>query len=85
MFGVFEANNTAKNSTLQKCMNKSINTSQFDITYHAIPTAQPCTEESDKPCEASWISEEYESKTWHPKADMATCQSCTTNDLRRPL
>jgi len=77
LFKVFEANNTHKTSTLQACLNQSVSTSAYDVTYHSIPDPVACEKQADEPCQASWKLREYEQQAWFSKIDsMAACKPC---------
>merc|ERR1740121_111372 len=75
---VLEANNSNKSDLLQDCAWANVSTANITITYHAIPAADPCTVEPDKPCEASWLQKEYQGQSWYNSSTISTCTPCQT-------
>lgn len=75
LFDVFEANNTDKPNTLSTCLNKTYNTSKYDITYHPVPAAVSCTKDVDAPCD------DYASQAWYSKAPTTMCKVCPAHAL----
>jgi len=76
-FKVFEANNTDKSAILRGCEKLAVNTSQLNIKYPAIPAAEVCVVENNQPCDADWVSAEYDAKDWKQHVTMRTCDPCT--------
>jgi len=77
-FGVFESNNSHKNSTLAQCNGLVVNTSLLDIIYPTYTQPHPCNPLSDGPCASTWTNREYDTQTWFPKVTMKDCEACPT-------
>jgi len=75
---VLEANETEKPQKFQECQDLTVSTSQFDVSYPAVPSEFPCESVSPETCDSTWISTEYSSKSWFSKVTLDTCQACPT-------
>merc|ERR1740121_1929133 len=75
---VLEANNSNKSDLLQDCAWANVSTANITITYHAIPAADPCITEPNKPCEAAWLQTEYNDQSWYNSSTIGTCTPCQT-------
>lgn len=71
---VFDADNDNKTSTLQACMNLTVDVSNITINYHGIPAAGVCIREADQPCDTSWLNREYTTQTWYNASLINTCK-----------
>lgn len=76
LFGVIQANNTHKQQTLQECRKLSVQTSKYDIVYQSTPAATVCVKEHNKPCDSDWMKAEYQTQSWHSKANSTSCNPC---------
>lgn len=80
LIGVLLSDNSNKSEVLGECKNETINTTEFDITYHEIPTRANCTRAPDEPCAQEWTKREYDEQPWHSNVDMRVCRPCAVHN-----
>jgi len=83
-FKVLKADKEKRNETMHECIAKRSDVApHLTIDYLNISAEMDCAPLA-KPCDTNWLSNEYKSKAWFSKVQLAKCDSCEARQAPAP-